>query len=256
MSDVVPNVARMYDYYLGGTEAHAVDRDAAEKVLAAAPQVRAAVLENRGFLERAVAFLAARGIRQFLDLGSGLPTRRNVHEILADVAPGSRVVYVDHDPDVVTRSRELLAGAETAICLRGDVRQLPRLFADPAVRGMIDFTRPVGVLALAVFNFVGDEDDPVAIIQQLRRLVPTGSLLAFSHGARPDADPAADSVERVYQRASGQAVLRTRAELTQLLKDCELLPPWLVHASQWTADPTLPLPDAGTAMTLAAVMTL
>jgi len=133
MNDVTPNVARMYDYYLGGTEAHAVDRDAAETVLAAAPHVRAAVLENRGFLERAVTFLAARGITQFLDLGSGLPTRRNVHEILADIAPGSRVVYVDYDPDVVTRSRELLADVDTAICLRGDVRQLAQLVADPAV---------------------------------------------------------------------------------------------------------------------------
>jgi SAM-dependent methyltransferase len=256
MNDAVPNVARMYDYYLGGTEAHAVDRDAAEKVLAAAPHVRAAVLENRGFLERAVAFLAARGIDQFLDLGSGLPTRRNVHEILADIAPGSRVVYVDHDPDVVTRGRELLAGEGTAICLRGDIRQLPRLVTDPAVRGMIDFTRPVGVLALAVLNFVGDEDDPAGIIQRLRRLVPAGSLLALSHGARPDADPVADGVERVYQRASGQAVLRTREELTWLLKDCEPLPPGLVYANQWTADPARPLPGAGTAMTLAAVVAL
>lgn len=140
----MPNVARMYDYYLGGTEARAVDQDAAKQVLAVAPQVRVAVAENRGFLERAVTFLAAHGIDQFLDLGSGLPTRRNVHEILADIAPGARVVYVDHDPDVVARSQELLAG---------------------------------------------NEDDPAAIIHRLRQVVPAGSLLALSHGARPDLDP-------------------------------------------------------------------
>jgi hypothetical protein len=252
MEPDVPNVARMYDYYLGGRESRPVDREAAERVLAAAPQVRTAVRENRGFLERAVTALAAAGIDQFLDIGSGLPTQRNVHEILADVSPAARVVYVDHDPDVVRRSQELLAGVPTATCLPGDVRRLAPLLDDPRV--FLDLTRPVGVLILAVFNFVPDEDDPAAIVGDLRRLMPPGSLLALSHGAREQDPDTAAGVERAYQRASGQAVLRTRAELAHILAGCELMPPGLVYAAQWHPDG--PLADPGTAMTLAALARL
>jgi SAM-dependent methyltransferase len=251
-----PNVARMYDYYLGGQESHSVDQVAAERVLFAAPQVRLAVRENRGFLERAVTFLAGRGIDQFLDVGSGLPTRRNVHEILAEVSPGGRVVYVDNDPQAVRRSRELLTGVDTAVCVSGDVRQPALLCEDPQVRAVIDFDRPVAVLLVAVLNFVGPEDKPAAIIRQLRRLLPEGSMLAFSHGTR-DQDPrTADDIERVYRWASGQSVLRTRAEVLDLLDGCELLPPGLVYAAQWSADAATPLGDPGTAMTLAAVARL
>jgi SAM-dependent methyltransferase len=256
MDPAVPNVARMYDYYLGGRESLPVDREAADRVLAAAPQVRVAVRENRQFLERAVVFLAERGIRQFLDIGSGLPTQRNVHEILAEVSPGSRVVYVDHDPQVVRRGQELLAGIDTAVYVQGDVRDVASLCADPRVRAVVDVDRPVGVLLVAVLNFVGDDDDPAAILGELRRRVPPGSLLALSHGAREQDPGTADSVERIYRRTSGQAVLRTRAELLRLLDGCELLGPGLVYAAQWTADPGAPLGDPGTAMTLAAVARL
>jgi hypothetical protein len=245
----VPNVARMYDYYLGGDEARPADREAAERVLAAAPQVRDAVQENRGFLERAVTFLAGQGIDQYLDVGSGLPTQRNVHEILAEIRPGARVVYVDYDPVVVARSRELLAGIDTADCLAGDVRAIPALCADDRVRALIDFDRPVGVLLLAVLNFVGDEDDPAAILAGLPALIPAGGFVAFSHGARRDT---VEVIEQAYRHTSGQAVLRTRDELHALLAGFDLLPPGLVYAAQWTVDPT-PRPDPGTAMTLAAV---
>jgi SAM-dependent methyltransferase len=251
-----PNVARMYDYYLGGRESHPADRAAAERVLANAPQVRTAVRENRGFLERVVAHLAGQGIDQFLDLGSGLPTQRNVHQILADVSPGSRVVYVDHDPEVVARGRELLAGVDNADFLRGDVRRLGPLCEHPRVRALIDFGRPVGVLLLAVLNFVGDEDDPAGIVADLRRLVPPGSSLALSHGARERDPRGARGIERHYLRTSGQAVLRTRAEVLRLLAGCDLLPPGLVYAAQWTATGEAPAGDPGTAMTLAALARL
>jgi len=254
MSQAVPNIARMYDYYLGGLESRPVDREAAERVLAAAPQVRVAVRENRGFLERAVTYLAGRGIVQFLDVGSGLPTQRNVHQILREVSPGARVVYVDYDPEVVRRSQELLQDVRTAVYVQGDVRDLPRVCADPWVRAVIDFERPVGVLLLAVLNFVGDQDDPAGIMRGLRALVASGSLLAFSHGARREEDKAtAAGVQRAYRGTSGQAVLRTRAELARLLEGCQLVPPGLVYATQWTADADAPLADTGTAMTLAAV---
>jgi hypothetical protein len=256
MDPAVPNVARMYDYYLGGRESRPVDREAADRVLATVPQVRLAVRENRAFLERAVVFLAGQGIDQFLDIGSGLPTQRNVHEILAEVSPGSRVVYVDCDPEAVRRGQELLAGIDTAVYVRGDVREVAALCADPQVRAVIDFDRPVGALLLAVLNFVGDDENPGAIIGELRRCVPSGSLLALSHGAREYDPEAAGSVERIYQRASGQAVLRTRPEVLRLLDGCELLAPGLVYTPQWTADPNAPLGDPGTAMTFAAVARL
>jgi SAM-dependent methyltransferase len=246
----------MYDYYLGGEESQPVDQVAAERVLFAAPQVRLAVRENRGFLERAVTFLAGLGIDQFLDIGSGLPTRRNVHEILAEVAPAARVVYVDYDPVVVQRSQELLAGIDTAVCVCGDVRQPALLCEDPQVRALIDFDRPVAVLLVAVLNFVGPEDEPAAIIRQLRRLLSPGSMLAFSHGTREQDPRTADDIERVYRLANGQSVLRTRAEVLDLLDGCELCPPGLVYAAQWYADTDTPLGDPGTAMTLAAVARL
>jgi hypothetical protein len=244
----LPNVARMYDYYLGGEEARPVDREAAERVLAAAPQVRLAVHENRGYLERAVTYLAGQGIDQFLDVGSGLPTRRNVHEILADVRSGARVMYVDYDPVVVARSRDLLAGIPTADCVEGDVRSIAALCGDDRVRALIDFDRPVGVLLLAVLNFVGDEDGPTGILTELRRLVPAGGFLALSHGARRQP---VEVIEQAYQHTSGKAVLRTRDELLALLDGFELIPPGLVYAAQWTVGE--PRPDPGTAMTLAAI---
>ncbi|MEV0458321.1 SAM-dependent methyltransferase [Catellatospora methionotrophica] len=228
----IPNVARMYDYYLGGTEANPVDQAAAEQVLAAAPQVRVAVRENRQFLDRVVAHLAAAGIRQFLDLGSGLPTQRNVHELLP---PGARVVYVDYDPHVVDRSRALLAEVDNATCLLGDVREL----ADILDGCGLDLSQPVGVLMLAVLNFVGDEDDPAGLLAALRLRLAEGSRLAVSHGAREDVG-LVEGIETRYQRASGQAVLRTREELLGLLAGWQVEPPGVVYGAQWphtSADP-------------------
>ncbi|MDI1464713.1 SAM-dependent methyltransferase [Catellatospora sp. KI3] len=220
-----PNVARMYDYYLGGTEATPVDQAAAEQVLAAVPQVRIAVQENRGFLERVVTRLAAAGIRQFLDIGSGLPTQRNVHEI---APPGARVVYVDYDPYVVDRSQALLADVDGATCLLGDVREM----ADILDRCGLDFSRPVAVLMLAVLNFVGDEDHPAGLLTLLRKRLAEGSHLAVSHGAREDANPV-EEIETGYRRTSGQAVLRTREEVLDLLAGWQVQEPGVVYGAQW-----------------------
>ncbi|MBB5872690.1 SAM-dependent methyltransferase [Allocatelliglobosispora scoriae] len=256
MEPSTPNVARMYDYYLGGDEALPVDREAAELVLATAPQVRTAVAENRGFLERVVTHMAAQGIDQFLDIGSGLPTQRNVHQILAEVSPGARVVYVDYDPVVVERSIHLLAGIDTADCMLGDVRKLSALCDEPRVSELINFDRPVGVLLLAVLNFVGDEDNPAEVVSELRRLTAPGSLVALSHGAREQSLSTSRGIEHAYRRASGQAVLRTRTEVLRLLDGCEILPPGLVYGAQWTAEPSAPMGDPGTAMTFAALARL
>ncbi|GHJ47738.1 hypothetical protein Cs7R123_50800 [Catellatospora sp. TT07R-123] len=228
----IPNVARMYDYYLGGTEATPVDQAAAEQVLAAVPQVRIAVRENRQFLDRVVTRLAEAGIRQFLDIGSGLPTRRNVHEI---APPGTRVVYVDYDPYVVERSQTLLAAVDGATCLLGDVREP----VDILDRCGLDLSQPVGVLMLAVLNFVGDEDDPAGLLTSLRKRLAEGSCLAVSHGARETANPV-EQIEAGYRRTSGQAVLRTRGELLDLLAGWQVQPPGVVYGAQWpdaAADP-------------------
>jgi O-methyltransferase involved in polyketide biosynthesis len=241
MSMDVPNVARMYDYYLGGSEATAVDRAAAEKLLASAPNVRVAARENRQFLDRVVTRLASSGVRQFLDIGSGLPTQRNVHDI---VPPEARVVYVDYDPYVVRRSRELLSDVDNASCIHGDVRDLP----DILDRCGIDFTAPVGVLMLAVLNFVGDEDDPAGLLGVLRERLADGSYLAVSHGAREDAR-LVEEIESGYRRTSGQAVLRTRREVLDVLAGWQVQAPGVVYGAQWPD----PASDPGTRLTFAVL---
>jgi hypothetical protein len=253
----VPNVARMYDYYLGGKDNYVADRATAEEVLSAAPQIRSAVRENRGFLERAVRYLAAEaGIRQFLDIGSGLPTQRNVHQIVADIAPGARVVYVDHDPVVVAHGKALLSGARSTAFLQADVRRPERILDDPAVQELIDFGKPVAVLLAAVLNFVGDDDDPAGIMDTLRRPMAPGSHLVISHGTRERHSRAAENIEKVYNRATEQAVLRTHEEILPFFSGFDLLPPGLVYAAQWRPDAPRSADDPGTAMTLAGVAAL
>ncbi len=237
----IPNVARMYDYYLGGAEATDVDRRAAEQILAQAPQVRVAVQENRRFLERALTHLAAQGITQFLDIGSGLPTQRNVHQLLP---PQCKVVYVDYDPYVVERSAELLSTVDNAICRLGDVRDPDEILAGSG----LDLDRPVGVLLLAVLNFVSDDDQPEAILARLRQRLVAGSRLALSHGARHD-DQLVQTIESSYRRTSGQAFLRTRAQIEHLLQGWQVLAPGVVFAAQWPDHQA----DAGTRALYAAM---
>ena len=249
----VPNPARIYDYFLGGKDNFPADRDVADQVLAIAPVARDVVEDNRAFLRRAVRFLAGEaGVRQFIDLGSGLPTQGNVHEIAQEVAPDARVVYVDNDAMVVTHSRALLAGDNT-VAIEADLREPEAVVGHPEVRELIDFDQPIGLLLMAILHFIPDDEDPYGIVARFRDGLPAGSYLAVSHGTRdipvrPDmsAQEMAEmgtKAEGLYQLTTGSLVTRTRTEVERFFDGFELLDPGLVEIQLWRpdgADPLLP----------------
>ncbi|MFG2001855.1 SAM-dependent methyltransferase [Spirillospora sp. NPDC048911] len=233
----VPNVARIYDYLLGGKDNYAADRDAAEKLLAVAPETAGTVRENRAFLRRAVRRLAAAGVRQFVDIGAGLPTQANVHEVAREITPDARVVYVDNDPVVVAHGRALLMGSPQVTVLEGDLRQPAEIFGEPALRAVIDLDEPVAVLLLAVLHFVTDDEDPAAIVRRIRDLLAPGSALILSHvtseGNRAEA---ASTAKNVYDRSTASIALRPRTEILSFFEGFELEEPGLVYAPEWHAD--------------------
>ena len=242
----VPNPARIYDYLLGGKDNFPADREVAEQILAIAPVAGEVAEDNRVFLRRAVEVLAAEaGVRQFIDLGSGLPTQGNVHEIAQAAAPEARVVYVDNDPMVVAHSRALLAGDNT-VAIEGDLRRPDSILGHPDVRELIDFGRPVALLLLAILHFVPDEEDPFGIVARYVDALPAGSHLAISHGTRdiperPDLSPEemADmgaKVEQLYQLTTASLVTRTRAEVERFFDGLELLEPGVVEIQRWRPD--------------------
>jgi hypothetical protein len=242
----VPNPARIYDYFLGGKDNFPADREVAEQVVAIAPVARDIVEDNRAFLRRAVRLLAGEaGIRQFIDLGSGLPTQGNVHEIAQAVAPDARVVYVDNDAMVVTHSRALLAGDNTA-AIEADLRDPDSVMRHPEVRELIDFDQPIALLLMAILHFVPDEEDPYGIVSRFRDALPARSYLALSHGtrdipARPDMSPEAMAemgakVERLYQLTTASLVTRTHAQVERFFDGFDLLDPGLVEIQLWRPD--------------------
>jgi S-adenosyl methyltransferase len=241
-----PAPARMYDYYLGGSHNFAADRALAEETVRAWPGLRQVVQANRAFLRRAVEHLAAEGARQFLDLGSGIPTANNVHEVAYAAHPDSRTVYVDSDPVAVAHSSALLADTPHAAVVHADMRDPEAVLRDPAVDGFLDLSEPVAVLMFAVLPFVAEADDPDAIVAGYRDATAPGSFLAISHGTgeyRPDEAAAAADV---YTRASHQIVLRPRARIRELMSGYELLPPGLVDMILWRPDPQPGEPDPRT----------
>jgi hypothetical protein len=242
----VPNPARIYDYFLGGKDNFPADREVAEQVVAIAPVARDIVEDNRAFLRRAVRLLAGEaGIRQFVDLGSGLPTQGNVHEIAQAVAPDARVVYVDNDAMVVTHSRALLAGDNTA-AIEADLRDPDSVMRHPEVRELIDFDQPIALLLMAILHFVPDDEDPYGIVARFRDALPARSYLALSHGtrdipARPDMSPEAMTemgakVERLYQLTTASLVTRTHAQVERFFDGFDLLAPGLVEIQLWRPD--------------------
>ncbi|MCP3799294.1 SAM-dependent methyltransferase [Allokutzneria sp. A3M-2-11 16] len=235
-----PSAARMYDYFLGGSHNFSVDREAAAAAEQALPGVRLAVRANRSFLRRAVKYLVGKGIRQFLDLGSGIPTVGNVHEIAQGECYGTRVVYVDIDPIAVGHGRRILADNPDATSVRADLRDPLRVLEDPEVRALLDLDQPLAVLMVAVLHFVPDAEDPWAVVAgYLDRLVP-GSHLVLSHGTNDDFSDEENSgfetVRQVYQRTSSPIVVRTEAEVAAFFTGLELVPPGLVRLSDWRPD--------------------
>jgi hypothetical protein len=233
------NVARMYDYYLGGKDNFEADRVAAEQVLVQMPGQRRSALENRRFLRRAVEFLAGEaGIDQFLDIGVGLPTQGAVHEVAHEINPRSHVAYVDYDPVVVAHANALLATPDQSVVVAEDIRRPRELLANPVIRGHLDFDRPVAVLVLAIFHFVADEDDPAAIAACLREALAPGSYLVLTHVCQellPDAAAAARAKD-VYQKAGQPIKARTTDEIRGLFGDFELVEPGLVPKHGWRPD--------------------
>jgi hypothetical protein len=242
----IPSPARIYDFLLGGKDNYPADREAAQELLAAVPDVRMFAQQNRAFLRRAVRYMAVgAGISQFIDIGTGLPTQGNVHELARDATPGARVVCVDNDPVVLAHGRAMLHGeADTAI-LEHDLREPDAIITDPELRKLIDFGQPVGLLLVAVMHFISDEEDPAGLIRRLAGALPSGSHVALSH-ATVDSRPESVRGEKVYERATAQARARTRDEVLAMVAGLDLVEPGLVWAPQWHPEPGAdPDPEPG-----------
>jgi SAM-dependent methyltransferase len=231
----IPNVARVYDWLLGGKDNFAADRQAAAKLLEAVPGASVAARENRAFLGRTVRFLAEEaGVRQFLDIGAGLPSACAVHEIVRGAVPMPRVVYTDYDPVVVRHAEALLGGSLTTAVVRADVRQPWDLFARPAVRTLINLAEPVAILLVAVLHFVEDHDDPWALVNCYKDLMAPGSFLVISHVTADNLAPeAARQAQAVYEGASAPGVARSREQVAGFFAGLEVVPPGLVDVSGW-----------------------
>jgi O-methyltransferase involved in polyketide biosynthesis len=229
----VPSVARMYDYYLGGKDNFGVDRQAADNVIAALPDMPMMVRENRRFLHRAVRFLTGEaGIRQFLDIGAGLPTQGNVHSVAQSVAPDTRVVYVDNDPMVVTHGRALLSDNDRVHVVEADLRDPEKLLAMAGT--LLDLDRPVALLLIAVLHFIPDEEHPWDIVARLRDALPVGSHLAISHVTGDYHREGTAAAGRVYEsQTNARMVFRAHDDVLRFFDGFELLEPGLTTKSLW-----------------------
>ena len=247
-----PSVARVYDAILGGKDNFAVDRAVAEQSVAAMGDGGSGARLNRAMLGRAVRFMARQGISQFLDLGSGLPTVQNTHQIAQSVNPAARVVYVDNDPSVSLHGSALLAGdAATAVVL-ADVMAPDKLLGSPEVTGLIDFTEPVGLILNAVIHHILDEEDPYGVLAAYKAAVVPGSYLQITHFC--DAAPEAAEGVRVLRENLGRGQIRGREEIKRFFDGWELVPPGLVFLSEWRPDEPVTLPlDVGSLLMLAGV---
>jgi S-adenosyl methyltransferase len=239
-----PHPARMYDAYLGGKDNYAADRAAVRQILGDFPEVRAMARANRAFMQRAVRFLAGEaGIRQFIDIGTGIPSAGNVHEVAGQAAPGTRVVYVDNDPIVHVHANALLTGSGTTSIVLADLRQPEKILAHPKVGELIDFTQPVGLLLVAVLHFIAEAEDPAGIVATLRDALPPGSYLALSHGTADFHPPGvADEAAAAYQTATAPLVLRRFAQISAFFDGFDLADPGLVQAPLWRPDGRQPRP--------------
>lgn len=232
----VPSVSRIYDYYLGGSHNFEVDRDAGRKATEAWPGLPKIMQANRAFMRRAIRYAAEQGVTQFLDIGSGIPTVGNVHEVAQAANPKARVVYVDIDPVAVAHSRELLTGDELTGVLHGDLRDPERLLADARALRLLDFDRPLGVLLAGVVHFVPDTDRPADVLATLRSATVPGSHLVLSHSTFEDQPPEMLDAQRLSARTATEITLRSRAEITGFFGDWTLLPPGVVHMELWRPD--------------------
>lgn len=239
-----PSPARIYDYVLGGTHNFAVDRAAAERIGAQTPDLQDAAWVNRSFHQRAARWLAAeRGIRQFIDLGSGLPVPGNTHDVVQAVEPRARVLYVDVDAMVRAYAAELLADDGTTAVITADLRDPDRVLGDPELRDLIDFSQPAALLVTAVLQFVSDEADPWGLIERYVSMLAPGSYLVLSHVTYEGLPPSLVQTGRdVYARTAGGIYPRSRADVERFFTGLEIVPPYegaepaVTHIGMWGAE--------------------
>ncbi|MBT2386392.1 SAM-dependent methyltransferase [Streptomyces sp. ISL-11] len=244
----VPSVSRIYDYYLGGSHNFEVDREAGRRAIEAFPGLPKIMQANRAFMRRAVRYAVDRGVTQFLDIGSGIPTFGNVHEVAQAAHPRARVVYVDHDPVAVAHSRAVLAGDERAAIVSADLRSPHDILAADEVAGLLDLDRPVALLLVAVLHFMQDGDDPWKAVAQLREALAPGSLLILTH-ASTDTGPIkpeeGEELEGVYRNVGSPLLMRSRPEVERFFDGFEMVEPGLVPMPTWRPDaaPTAAVDD-------------
>ena len=238
-----PNIARVYDYWLGGRHNLVADRELAETMATLDPWIPAACKANRAFLGRAVRFLTAHGIRQFLDIGSGIPTAGNVHETAQSAAPDSRVVYVDRDPVAIAMGRKLLTGNDRAAVVQADIRDVDAILVNPAVSRLIDFGEPVAIMLVAILHFVLDAAEPYRLVQRLRDTAGPGSYLALSHATSQDNKALAAAAERIYNSRAADGQARSREQIAGFFGSWELAEPGLVYSPQWRPGSAEYVPD-------------
>jgi SAM-dependent methyltransferase len=241
-----PHPARVYNYLLGGSVYFDADRAAAEQGMKSNPHSRVPPMENRAFLRRAVHHLAAaEGIDQFLDIGTGIPSPPNVHQVAQAVHPAARVIYVDHDPIVLAHAQDLLAGTPDGVTdfLQADLLSPAAILGSPRVREVLDFDRPVGLLLIAVLHFVGDDQDPYGIVGELLDALPPGSFLALSHLTGDFVPEAWAAVTEIYRRQGVTMRVRSRPEVERFFTGLDPLDPGILVLPHWRPDDTGPKPS-------------
>jgi SAM-dependent methyltransferase len=232
----IPSAARIYDFLLGGAHNFSADRIVGKKILEVLPNGRQVASSNRAFLTRAVRYMLDQGITQFLDLGSGIPTVGNVHDIAQSINPASRIVYVDYDQVAVAHSELILAGNERATVVEADLTEPGEVLGEPAVREFLDFDRPIGLLLVAVFHFVPDDKNPAEIVAKYLSVLPPGSLVALSHLTADQFPGEMAAIVEEMKHSRDPMYFRSYDEVVTLFEGLEVIEPGIVDAPLWRAD--------------------
>ncbi|GAB3645265.1 SAM-dependent methyltransferase [Streptomyces sparsus] len=234
-----PSVSRIYDYYLGGSHNFEVDREAARRAIEAFPGLPKIMQANRAFMRRAVRYAVGEGVTQFLDIGSGIPTFGNVHEVALAASAEARIAYVDNDPVAVAHSRAVLEGTREADVTAADFRTPQDILNAPEVRRLIDFDRPVALLLVALLHFVTDEEDPWKVIAQLRDSLAPGSLLVLTHASTeggPRTIEEGEEISDVYRNAGSRLMMRSKQDVVRFFDGFQMVEPGLVPMPRWRPD--------------------
>lgn len=228
-----PNMARSYDYWLGGSHNFAIDREYGRQVMAMLPEVRLIAQANRAFMQRVVRFMLDVGVTQFLDIGSGIPTLGNVHEVAQRIDPQARVVYVDIDPIAVAHSQQILAGNDNGTAIQEDLCNVDAILSHRSTRAMLDFDKPLCVLMVSVLHVVPDSADPYGRLEQYRQALAPGSYLALTHGTADRRAEEMRATEEFSKRTPTPGNLRSHAQIEKFFNGFELIHPGLVWVTQW-----------------------